>query len=420
MIEAQAASDQLLSEDTIRATLDKGLGKKFKGAKVLVLIPDHTRTIPLPQLFRMMTDILRDASKLDFMVALGTHPPLDEASMLKLVGLTKVERLTHYGWIGLHNHEWDHPDALEQIGTLTQDRIKLIAGAAWHPTLGGDVPVRINKHIKEYDRIIILGPTFPHEVIGFSGGAKYLFPGISGPELINVTHWLGALISIRKIIGIKDTPVRAMVNAAAEFVKTPITLISLVVEKDGLAGMFIGELKEAWSAAADLSAKRHITWVDKPFTSVLAFTPPMYDELWTAGKAMYKTEPAVADGGEIIIYAPHLDKVSEVHGKYIYEIGYHTIEYFLKQWDKFKHVPLGVLAHSTHVRGGGTYEDGVEKPRLKVTLASKISAEDCKKLSLGYLDPATIKVDDWKGKESEGKLYVPKAGEMLYRLRQST
>lgn len=418
MLDAQAVGDQPLSAEAIRAALEKGLARKFTGKKLLVLIPDHTRSIPLPQLFRMMVEVLSDASKLDFMVALGTHPPLDAAALNKLVGITHDERLTRYGWVGLHNHNWNQGDALEQIGTLTLDRVKEIAGAAWHPSLGGDVPVRINKQIKEYDRIIILGPTFPHEVVGFSGGAKYLFPGISGPEMINVTHWLGALLTSTKIIGTKDTPVRAMINAAADMVKTPVTLVSLVVVGEGLAGVFVGDLREAWGAAADLSSKRHITWVEKPYQRVLAWAPSMYDELWTAGKAMYKTDPVVADGGEIIIFAPHLSTVSHVHGKHIYEIGYHPLDYFLKQWDKYKHVPLGVLAHSTHVRGGGTFENGTEKPRIKVTLASQISADDCKKLSLGYLDPATVRVEEWQGKEAEGKLYVPKAGEMLYRVKK--
>ncbi|MCC6802723.1 MAG: DUF2088 domain-containing protein [Anaerolineae bacterium] len=418
MLEAQAVGDQPLSAEAIRAALDKGLGHKYSGRKLLVLIPDHTRTIPLPQLFRMMVEVLGDASKLDFMVALGTHPPLDDAALNKLVGITHDERLTRYGWVGLHNHNWNTPDALEQIGTLTQARVKEIAGAAWHPSLGGDVPVRINKQIKDYDRIIILGPTFPHEVVGFSGGAKYLFPGISGPEMINVTHWLGALLTSTRIIGTKDTPVRAMINAAADMVKTPVTLVSLVVVGDGLAGIFVGDLREAWSAAADLSSRRHITWVGKPYQRVLAWAPSMYDELWTAGKAMYKTDPVVADGGEIIIFAPHLSTISHVHGKHIFEIGYHPLDYFLKQWDKYKHVPLGVLAHSTHVRGGGTFENGVEKPRIRVTLASQVSAEDCKKLSLGYLDPASVRVEEWQGKEAEGRLYVPKAGEMLYRVKK--
>jgi lactate racemase len=407
-----------LNEQQVHQTLAQGLGDRFKGAKLLVLIPDHTRSLPLPMLFRQLVDLLRDTRQLDFMVALGTHPPLPEESLNKLVGITAEERRTTFKHVGLLNHAWDNPDALTDIGTLTQDEIKEIAGEVWHPSLGGDVPIRINCLALEYDHILILGPTFPHEVVGFSGGAKYLFPGISGPDMINVTHWLGALMTILDIIGIKDTPVRAMIDAAAEYVKVPKTLISLVVVKNELAGMFIGDLKTAWAAAADLSSERHIIWVDKPYQKVLSFTPPMYDELWTGAKAMYKLDPAIADGGEVIVYAPHLDVVSHVHGKHIYEAGYHVRDYYLKQWDKFKHLPLGVLAHGTHLRGSGTFENGVEHARIQVTLASKISEEDCKKLSLGYLDPNSIKTEEWQRREDEGILFVPKAGEILYRLRK--
>jgi nickel-dependent lactate racemase len=278
--------------------------------------------------------------------------------------------------------------------------------------------VRINRAVLDYDRIIILGPTFPHEVVGFSGGAKYLFPGISGSEMIDVTHWLGALITILDMIGIADTPVRSLINAAAAFVQTPITLASLVVEGKDLSGVFVGGLYSAWQAAADLSSTRHILRVDRPYQRALSCAPPMYDELWTAAKAMYKLEPAIADGGEIIVFAPHLKTISHAHGKYIYEIGYHIRDYFLGQWDQFKHIPLGVLAHSTHFRGTGTYDSSGEKPRIQVTLASQISPEDCARLSLGYQDPATIDPAEWQRRAADDTLVVPKAGEMLYRLNK--
>ncbi len=420
MIEAQAVAldKQLLDDDTIRQTLTAGIEGKFSGQKVLVLIPDHTRTIPLPKLFPMLVEILYDTRQLDFMVALGTHPPLAPDQLHHLLGISAEERQTSYRNIGLLNHEWDSPSALTQIATLPQSQIQEIAGDDWHPTLGGDVAVTINRHVLEYDHVIILGPTFPHEVVGFSGGAKYFFPGVSAADMINVTHWLGALAGVRGTIGIKDTPVRDMIHAAAAHLPTPSTLIGLVVAGQGLAGIFIGDYLSAWSAAADLSSQRHIIWVDKPFQRVLSFAPPMYDELWTGGKAMYKLEPALAEGGELIIYAPHLDVVSHVHGKYIYEIGYHVLPYFLQQWDRFKHVPLGVLAHSTHVRGDGRYENGVEYPRASVTLATRLSAEDCAQLALGYKNPDEIDVAEWQGREDEGVLYVPKAGEMLYKVKE--
>lgn len=418
--QASATGSQLLSAETIEQALHESLDGRHTGEKVLVLIPDHTRTLPLPSLFRLLVTILHDSKQLDFMVALGTHPALPEARLRQLVGISKEERDGEYRHIGLFNHAWDKPDSLTKIGTLSQAQIMDIAGDRWHPTLGGDVDISINRHIFEYGHILILGPTFPHEVVGFSGGAKYLFPGISGPDMINVTHWLGALAGVRGTIGIKETPVRDMIHAAAAQVKVPTTLISMVVVGEALAGLFVGDYRTAWSAAANLSSERHIVWVDRPFQRVLSRVPVMYDELWTAGKAMYKLEPALAEGAELIIYAPHLDVVSHVHGRHIYEIGYHVLPYFLQQWERFKHIPLGVLAHSTHVRGDGSYEQAVETPRANVTLASRLPEKDCKQLALGYQNPEQIDMETWENREDEGILYVPKAGEILYRMRETT
>ena len=409
---------KLLSEEQILATLHQGLDGQFRHQKMLVLIPDHTRSLPLPFLFRSLVEILHDAHQLDFMVALGTHPALSNESLNQLVGITAGERNTRYAKIGLLNHTWDDPSALASLGTIGHDQFKQIAGKYWHPSLPDGVDVRINKAALEYDHLLILGPTFPHEVAGFSGGAKYLFPGISGAEMINATHWLGALAGVVGTIGIKDTPVRAMIHAAAEKLITPVTLIALIVEGHELSGLFIGDAISAWNAAVDLSAQRHIRWCEAPYQRVLSCAPKMYDELWTGAKAMYKLEPAVAVGGEVIIYAPHLDVVSHVHGKYIYEVGYHILPYFLQDWERFKHIPLGVLAHSTHVRGSGVMENGLEKPNVRVTLASKIPPGDCARLNLGYLDPASIAIDAWQNREDEGILYVPRAGEILYRLRK--
>ena len=144
----------------------------------------------------------------------------------------------------------------------------------------------------------------------------------------------------------------------------------------------------------------------------------MYDELWVAGKCMYKLEPVLADGGELIIYAPHLSEISVTHGELIEKIGYHCRDYFLKQWDRFKDYPWGVLAHSTHVHGIGTYENGVETPRAHVTLATRIPPETCKKINFGYRDPDEIRVNEYANREDEGVLLVPKAGEMLFHLKK--
>jgi nickel-dependent lactate racemase len=280
-----------------------------------------------------------------------------------------------------------------------------------------EVKVRINRAALEYDELVILGPTFPHEVVGFSGGNKYLFPGISGPEVLNFFHWLGAVVTNPGIIGKKWTPVRKVVDRAASLVKTRKWCASMVVRPDAsLAGLFVGTPESAWEKAADLSEKLHIIRKKKPFHQILSCAPEMYDELWVAGKCMYKLEPVLAEGGELIIYAPHLTEVSITHGKLIRRLGYHCRDYFLKQWDKFKDESWGVLAHSTHVYGGGTYENGVEKPRARVILATGIPEDVCREINLGYRDPKTIRKEDFANREEEGILFVPKAGENLYRL----
>jgi nickel-dependent lactate racemase len=146
--------------------------------------------------------------------------------------------------------------------------------------------------------------------------------------------------------------------------------------------------------------------------------PEIYDDVWTAAKGMYKVEPVVEDGGEVIVYAPHIKEVSYTHGHVLDEIGYHVRDYFVKQWGRFNHYPWGVLAHSTHLRGTGTYEDGIEQPRIRVSLATGIPQKRCERLGLGYRDPSGINTSEWANREDEGILLVPRAGETLYRRRK--
>ena len=266
--------------------------------------------------------------------------------------------------------------------------------------------------------MLICGPVFPHEVAGFSGGTKYLFPGIAAPEIIHFTHWLGALITNYEMIGTIDTPVRAVINRAAALLDRPLSLLALVVTHDGIAGVFCGDVHDAWRQAAALSAHRHIVWLDRPFERVVSVMPRLYDDLWTAAKGMYKMEPAVADGGEVVIYAPHVAEVSYVHGKVLDEVGYHCRDYFVALWDRYKHYPGGILAHSTHVKGLGTFDStsAVETPRITVTLATGISRERCERVNLGYVDAAAIQAEASSAGAHGHTLVVPRAGEMLYRV----
>lgn len=408
--------DRLLSEretgEIVRNALES---LPVDGQRVLILIPDGTRSMPMPMMFDLFEQLLAHrVSRLDYLVALGTHQPMSDEQLSPLTG-----REVHEGRVGnthIFNHLWMDPDQFAGIGTIPAEEIRHISEGR----MDEDVPVRLNRLINEYDRLIICGPVFPHEVVGFSGGNKYLFPGIAGPEIINFTHWLGALITNYRINGSGYTPVRAVIDRAAEFIRQPVSCFSLVVTHEGVSGIYFGNAREAWQVAAELSAKVHIVYVQKPYRKVISVMPAMYDDLWTAAKGMYKMEPVVADGGEVVIYAPHISEVSFTHGRILDEIGYHCRDFFVKQWDRYKEYPHGVLAHSTHLRGLGTYDEtrGIEQLRIQVTLATGIPEERCKKIGLGYLDPAALHPEDWMNREEEGILVVPRAGEMLYRLAE--
>jgi nickel-dependent lactate racemase len=398
------------------ADLLAGSEHDLTGRRVLVIIPDGTRTAPISLLFRLLYQQFgRQVAQLDYLIALGTHPPMSLEAIDRLVGVPSSERAERYSNVRIFNHEWNNPRALETIGVISREE----AGALTNGLLVDEVPVTLNRLVSDYDLVMICGPVFPHEVAGFSGGAKYLFPGIAGPDIINFTHWLGALVTSMHTIGVKDTPVRRIITRAAEFVQRPVVYLALVMQGKDLHGLFIGSITEAWNAAADLSSQLDITFMDHPFQQVLSAPAEIYDDLWTAAKAMYKTEPVIADGGEVIIYAPHVSEVSYTHGRLIDEVGYHIRDYFLKQWDRFENVPGMILAHSTHVKGMGTYDaaNHIESARIAVTLATGIPEERCRRINLGYADYRAIDPAAWIGREADGILYVPHAGERLYRLR---
>jgi nickel-dependent lactate racemase len=415
MIIGKEYTDREVTESEVRDLLSQGFtDMELTGKRVLVIIPDSTRTAPIPLMFRLLQEILgARTAALDFLVALGTHPPMDDKALGELVG-AQVTRGRVRGSRVL-NHRWDDPETFTVLGNIPAEEVERISEGR----LSLDVPVRLNRLVLDYDLLLVCGPVFPHEVVGFSGGNKYFFPGISGQEVIDVTHWLGALMTSMAVIGVADTPVRRMIDRAVTLIPTPKRCVAMVMEGDSLRGVMVGRIEEAWRAASELSAKLNVAYVERPFRRVLSVMPEMYDDIWTGAKGMYKLEPVVADGGEVIIYAPHIDEISYTHGEILDEIGYHVRDYFVKQWERFKDYPWGVLAHSTHLRGLGTYEDGVEEPRIRVTLATGIPGERCERVNLGYRDSDKIDPGEWRGREDEGILLVPHAGEMLFRLAKT-
>lgn len=414
MVVGTGFTDRLLSEPEVRSLFEQGLAQAgLAGKRVLAILPDSTRSGPIPLCFRLLTELLAgEVSQLDFMIALGTHQPMEEERLCRHLGITPQERAGRYGRVGIFNHDWQ--GELKHLGTIPAAELLEITGGL----MGQDVPVRVNPRLFDYDHLLICGPVFPHEAVGFSGGNKYFFPGVAGPEVISFFHWLSAVITTTRVIGIEDTPVRRVVDRAAGMIDVPRSCFSMVVKgHDGLAGLYYGSPEESQRAAAALSARVHVTYVEKPFHTIISLMPEMYDDIWTAGKGMYKLEPVAADGGTVTIYSPGISEISYTHGKVLDRIGYHVRDYFLAQGERFHDVPGVVMAHSTHVKGAGTYEHGVERPRVEVVLATGVPRERCERVNLGYRDPATIHPEELMGREDEGILVVPRAGEMLYRLK---
>lgn len=416
MVIGKGYADRTLSEDELREFIVASARElAVDGQRVLVIVPDGTRTMPMALMFELLQkEIGQRAAACDYLVALGTHPWMTDEQLRCHVG-RPVENGRCDG-AKIFNHRWDLGDTFAEIGTIPADEVTQVSGKLLSETIS----VRINRLIFEYDQVLICGPVFPHEVVGFSGGNKYLFPGISGKEMIDQTHWLGALLGSYHIIGTESTPVRELIDRAAAKIKVPVACMALVVGHEGVSGFYFGGAREAWKSAAALSAQTHIEWVEQPFRRVLAIMPEMYVDIWTAAKGMYKAEPAMMDEGEVVIYAPHITELSYTHGPQIESIGYHCRDYFLKQWKHFADVPRGVLAHSTHLRGQGAFDvtTGFERDRIRVTLATGISEERCRRVNLGYLNPREVQPEKWLGREAEGIKLIPRAGETLYRLKK--
>ena len=406
---------QRMAEEILSMSAEALGALSLERKRVLVIVPDDTRHAELPLFFKLLYQILgAKVSALDYLIATGTHHPMSPEKIYRHMGITAQEHRSKFSKTMFFNHAHNDPAQLQTIGTISASEMsELSQGLFTDP-----VEVTVNNRIFQYDQLILISPVVPHETVGFSGGNKYFFPGIGGEEIIKTFHWIGALITNPVVNGVKDNPVRRVINRSASLVHVPTLCFAFVVDHDHtIPAFFIGQPQEAWNRAADCSEKIHIKFVEKPYKQILGIAPSIYDDIWVAGKVMYKHEPIIADGGEVIIYAPHVKEISHTHGAEIRKVGYHVRDYFLKQWDRFSHTSKLILAHSTNVRGIGLYENGVELPRVSVTLATSLSEEVCRSVNLGYVDYRSINIAEWKSHQNGDLLVVENAGQLLYRLR---
>jgi nickel-dependent lactate racemase len=409
------SSREGLDAATLTAIVQQALDVIKPGERVLAIIPDKTRDDNTHQLFPIAIEFLakRGVASFDALVAQGTHPPMSEAQKLSKIGCKDFTGQ-------LFDHRWDEAGELITLGELSAETVRQLTGGL----IEDAVPVSINKLLAPgtYDTVLVFGATVPHEVAGFAGGAKYFFPGVAGPELTHTTHWLGALAGIENIIGQVDTPTRRLIEAAADLIPARIISLNTVVSRqdDGelvTYALFAGEVREAFRRAADVSREVHIRYTGRKYKRVIALLDPHYDELWVGGKASYKLGAIVEEGGELIIYAPHLTKLSETHGALIEKYGYAPLESVRDMLGVSPELRenLCIAAHLAHVAYAGRLDDeGRVVPRYKITMASGLDEATCRRVNLGYLDHRSF---DYEALRSNpDTLIVKDAGRDLYQV----
>jgi hypothetical protein len=315
------------------------------------------------------------------------------------------------------DHHWDRPSELLTLGTLPGARISSLTGGL----MADDVPVQLNARLSpgRYDLILVVGAVVPHEVAGFAGGAKYFFPGVAGPELTHMTHWLGALATIERVIGRVETPTRHVIEAAADKIVTPVIGFTSVSTRtdEGLRthALFTGGLRETVRQAAEVSARLHVRHAGRRYRRVVALLDEHYDEMWVGGKASYKLGAIVEDGGELVIYAPQLKGISTTHGRLIEKYGYAPLEQvreMVEGSDELR-ANLCVAAHLAHVSYAGRQgADGRIEPRYRITLASSIPEQTCRQVKLGYAPYQSVDLE--AARRDPDTLVVEHAGRDLY------
>ena len=407
-----------LSADELRAVVAEALARVEPGERVLAIIPDKTRDDNTDVLFPAAAEALRarGVGRFDALVAQGTHAPMTDAEKRAKVGLHGGA--SPHAPVNIYDHHWDRPEELVTLGELSAERVTELTGGL----IAQPVKVNLNRLLApgRYDTVLVFGATVPHEVAGFAGGAKYFFPGVAGPDLTHATHWLGALASIENVIGRVETPTRRMIEAAAELVPARVVSLNTVVTREDAGrlrthALFAGDIRQAFRRAAEVSRRVHIKYTGRKYGRVVALLDEHYDELWVGGKASYKLGGVVEEGGELLIYAPHLRAISETHGRLIERYGYAPLDRVREMVALSEELRsnLAVAAHLAHVSYAGRRDaSGRVVPRYRITLASALDEETCRRVNLGFMDYRQFRREDYES--DTDTLVVERAGRDLY------
>jgi len=415
-----------LTEEQLKEIVKESLKDFSSVKKVLLIHPDYTRTDftdkLIPFIYRELKN--KGMTKIDSLNAGGTHRAMAEEEIRSKLGLPSQINFDNY-----YNHEYS---SLQKLVTVGEIPASFVAEKT-QGELSQSIPVVVNKLVTEdYDLIIALSGTLPHEAAGYAGGLKVFFPGISGPEVIDLLHWAAVLIGIPQIIGTVDNSAREVINQGSSYIfdriKAPTISFNMVFEETGHQvipkGLYVGGgldgFIEAYKQATKASSQLHVIYLEEPLEYAVQVIEESYDEIWTAGKGSYKLQsPGVmTPGGEIIIYAPHINCF---HSRpemdlALRQIGYHGKDYVKKYLELNPEFSKNIAAHVINVRGTGIYDinSGKEDFDFKVTLATGISKEICGLVGLDYRNPDSIRKEDFI---SSGRLWIENGGKYLYKIK---
>ncbi|MBQ6019523.1 MAG: DUF2088 domain-containing protein [Clostridia bacterium] len=352
-----AEAETGLTPEEIKSALLASLeGRSLK--KVLILPPDFTR---FHSNAGYITNVYYHALtergvQVDIMPALGTHVPVTEAQWNAMFGDVPFERMLVHNW---------RTDVVK-LGEIPAEFISEITEGLWTES----VACEVNRLVMDgsYDLIISPGQVVPHEVIGMANHAKNFFVGVGGSEMINRSHMIGAVYGMERMMGKDHTPVRRIFDYGMEhFLKDrPILFVLTVTTAPGgkihTHGLFIGEGRDCLTNAVKLAQEKNIDFVEHGLKKCVVYLDPSeFKSTWLGNKAVYRTRMAMADGGELIILAPGVerfgedDRVDALIRKYGYRGRLHTLEEFKKPENADLRENMGAAAHLIHGSSDGRF-----------------------------------------------------------------
>jgi nickel-dependent lactate racemase len=376
---------QYLTEAEIETYLDKLAAKIIaSGTENLLLIPpDYTRkssalgVITEKLYFKLEAEI----KKIDILPALGTHDPMDADGLKSMFGEIPIENFLEHNW----------RTATIKVGEIPASKMKEFSEGELNEAL----TLEVNKNLfsEKYDLIISIGQVIPHEVVGMANYTKNIVVGCGGDQIINKSHFLGALSGMEKIMGKDHSPVRKLYDYCQKKFLDQLPLLYLMTvnsavsdKKTGLTeikGIFTGSSRKTFEKAVFLSQQENIIKIEKaPKKVVVYLKKDKFKSTWIGGKAIYRTRMAVADDGELIIIAPGIYKFGEdkIIDKLIRKYGYRGTEKTLESLHDNQDLEenLSAAAHLIH---------GSSEGRFEISLASpKLSRKEVEGVNFNYLD----------------------------------